>query len=203
LTLILIRKAVSLSMRKSLPRPSQNATNRVLIHRRTKMQRWKRSWTRMSVGLLAIAGLFAGAAGAQPQPRVDAVKQYLSLSDTQVQALVNNREMGHKEAQPIADQIKTKARTLADHRRNGTGDAQTLGQLMVEIREQRKTLQPLLARVHDQALAILTPDQRAKLTALLDSQGRRPELRQAARLGLLDRSQIRDQLQTGRQRRAR
>lgn len=134
------------------------------------------------IGLALISVSLAFGQGAQ---EAAALQGYLGLSDTQVSSLRQIRESARNEAKPLRDAMQTKARQLREYQRNGTGDAATLGQLMVDLREGRKQLQPLRTRAHDQAMAVLTPEQRTKLAQLESAAKSRRELRQAARLGLV------------------
>jgi hypothetical protein len=57
--------------------------------------------------------------------------------------------------------------------------------LQADIQAAEKQLQAIRAREHDQALTVLTPDQKTKIAALEAAAKLAPEIRQATRLGLL------------------
>ena len=133
------------------------------------------------------AALSVGLLAAQTANRVKAaeLKTYLGLSDTQASSLEQIRENARQEMQPLRDTLRTKAKALRDQTKAGSTDATALGQLMIDLQNARKALEPIQTRAHDQALAVLTPDQKTKLAQLEAGSNRGREWRQAVRLGLL------------------
>ena len=148
----------------------------------------KKSMLTAIPGLLLAVGLMQ----AQPRaPRVDELKTYLGLSDTQVQSLVQIRQDERKQVQAIQDGLRGKRQALQDALRNNSNDAAAIGQLMIDLRDGRAKEEPIRQQAHDQALAGLTPDQKTKLEALVMDTSHRRELREAIGLGLVDRGQLR------------
>jgi Spy/CpxP family protein refolding chaperone len=131
----------------------------------------------MSAGLLAAQASTGRAAG---------LKTYLGLSDTQVSSLQQIQAAARKEMQPLRETIQQKAKALRDQSQAGSTDAAALGQLIIDLRSTRQQLEPIRMRAQDQAKAVLTPDQQAKLAGLQNNAGHRRELQQARRLGLLN-----------------
>jgi Spy/CpxP family protein refolding chaperone len=137
---------------------------------------------RFLVTLAVTAGIVAAQQNTAPDLRA-----YLGLSDTQASSLRQIRENARKDAAPLRQTIQEKARAIREQNQAGTANATALGQMMIDLQNARKQLAPLRMRAHDQAMAVLTPDQQAKLTQLEAGAKRGKELRQAVRLGLVDR----------------
>ncbi|MBI5280132.1 MAG: periplasmic heavy metal sensor [Candidatus Solibacter usitatus] len=130
-------------------------------------------------GRARMAGAMGGGAG------LDALKQSLGLTDQQVERLRGLRKEQMQSLRPQAEKIRDNRRALAEAMRSANPDAGQVGQLMVE---QRKLAESLRGAHKDRgagALAILTPEQQARLRALQDAQALLPAARQAAALGLI------------------
>lgn len=127
----------------------------------------------------ALAGPMRGTA------QLDALKQNLGLTDQQVDQLRTLRKEQMQSLRPQAEKMRENRRALAEAMKSANPDANQVGQLMVE---QRKLAESLRAAHKDRgagALAILTPEQQAKLKALQDAQALMPAARQATALGLI------------------
>ena len=144
---------------------------------------------------LALAGL-TFAQGPAPGPGQQgprgpivpaALKTYLALSDTQVQALIDLRKTQAEENKPILEQIRTKAEALREEMNKTSPDPAVVGKLMVEMKQLRESLKEGRGEVNPAAVAILTPEQQAKLKALSDALTLAPAANQAAGLGLIAR----------------
>jgi Spy/CpxP family protein refolding chaperone len=141
------------------------------------------------------AGLIAGLGVAQPRraglgPGRDvgagALKEYLGLSDAQVQQI---REIAKQQAEgvkPIADQMREKANALREEMKKESPDQAKVGQLSVDLKNLREQMKSKRAARGDSISAILTPEQRTKLKALEEAAKLGPAVRQAAALGLID-----------------
>jgi Spy/CpxP family protein refolding chaperone len=130
-----------------------------------------------------MAGGMAG--GGAALANADALKTALGLTDAQVQQLRDLRKLQADAAKPIMDEIRGKRQAVADAMKSATPDSTLIGQLMVDIRKLNDSLKGLRADREAKALAILTPDQKTKLTALQDAQKLMPAVAQATALGLL------------------
>lgn len=119
----------------------------------------------------------------------DALKTALGLTDTQVQQLRDLRKQQADAAKPTMDQIRAKRQSLAEAMKSTTPDSALVGQLMVDIRKLGDSLKGLRDERETKALALLTPDQKTKLTALQQAQKLMPAVAQATALGLLEPSQ--------------
>ena len=115
-----------------------------------------------------------------------ALKTALGLTDPQVQQLRDLRKQQAEAAKPTMDQIRSKRQALAGAMENATPDSALVGQLMVDIRKLNESLKGLRDEREAKALALLTPDQKTKLTALDEARKLMPAVAQAAALGLLE-----------------
>ncbi|HEY3443303.1 MAG TPA: Spy/CpxP family protein refolding chaperone [Paludibaculum sp.] len=115
----------------------------------------------------------------------DALKTALGLTDAQVQQLRDLRTQQAEAAKPVMEQIRTKRQALAEAMKATSPDSVLIGQLMVDIRKLTDSLKSARADREAKALAILTPEQKTKLTALQEAQKLIPAVGQATALGLL------------------
>jgi len=126
------------------------------------------------------------AGGGAALANVDALKAVLGLTDTQVQQLRDLRKEQAEAAKPIMDEIRTKRQALAEAMKAATPDSVLVGQLMVDIRKLGDSLKGLRDQREVKALALLTPDQKKKLTTLQEAQKLMPAVAEATALGLLE-----------------
>ena len=139
--------------------------------------------------------VFAGVTFAQPprgpgqpgqqQPRVDEVKAYLGLTDSQIQGLEQLRRTEMDSLQQSRQDIAQKQQALQQQIRNGSTDAAALGRMLLDIENLRKQITQKQGSFHDQAVAILTAAQKTKLKTLEDAQKLGPEIHEATALNLL------------------
>jgi len=139
----------------------------------------------------AIAGTaLLGAQIVTPLPPIpapnSALIQYLGLSDAQVQALQDVQKSRNAANQAIYKQIGDKQMAINNLIASGSTDALQIGQLTIDINNLRKQLQTSGAPFHDQALAVLTPDQKNKLTGLTNALQLQPAAYQAINLNLIE-----------------
>lgn len=121
-----------------------------------------------------------------PAPYSNDAKQYLGLSDPQMQSLqtiVRNKDQAQ---QALWQQIGEKNRQLYQLLDAGTGSATQIGQLMLDIRNLEKQTPTLEAPYRQQALNVLTPDQKTKLGKLDEALKLQGTASQAAMLLLLE-----------------
>ena len=136
--------------------------------------------------LTAILTTVATAASAATQTKAADLQAYLGLTDTQASALQQIRESERAEVKPLREAIQAKAKAIRQQTKVGAANPAELGQMMIDVQNARQQIEPIRTRAHDQSMAVLTPDQKAKLTQLESGGAQKGrELRQAARLGLL------------------
>lgn len=141
------------------------------------------------------AGLIAGLSVAQPRgagrgPGRDAgtgaLKEYLGLTDAQVQQIREVTKQQMEGVKPLADQMREKGNALRDEMKKESPDQAKVGQLTVELKNLREQMKSKRAARGDSISAILTPEQRAKLKTLGEAAKLGPAARQAGALGLID-----------------
>ncbi|MCL4794336.1 MAG: periplasmic heavy metal sensor [Bryobacteraceae bacterium] len=137
-------------------------------------------------GLLLAQGPGQGPrAGGQP-PAPDALKTFLELTDAQVQQLVELRRSLPDTVKPFAEQIREKNQALREEMQKTNPDPAVVGKLMVEMKAIREQIHAEHAKLNDQAKALLTDAQKAKLAELEAAQKLAPAIRQAVGFGLID-----------------
>jgi hypothetical protein len=113
------------------------------------------------------------------------LKAYLNLTDTQVSALLQVQRERAEAERAIHQQMGEKQRALDALLQAGSRDAMQVGQLMIDIAALRKGL-PLAGSYRESSLAILTPDQKAKLPALVLALAQQNTAWQAVNWNLID-----------------
>ena len=120
-----------------------------------------------------------------PAPNT-ALMQYLSLTDSQVQALQGVQSNHNAANQAIYKQISDKQTAINNLIAAGSSDALQIGQLTLDINHLRKQLQTSGAPFRDSALAVLTQDQKTKLPGLTNALQLQPAAYQAINMNLID-----------------
>ena len=141
--------------------------------------------------LLSAVGLFAqGPVNSQVpryQPNYDALKSVVDLTDEQIAQLRKFQQDRMTASQALYQQIGQKQNVLNQMLEAGSPDATTVGNLTIEISTLRKQTNPgNAASIHQQALGVLTDDQKSKLQGLQDSLKLREAGDQALSLNLLE-----------------
>ena len=122
----------------------------------------------------------------------ESLRAYLNLTDAQSQALQTVLAAKNRAEQAIYEEARQKQIQLDNLMRNSSTDYLLIGRLTVEIRDIYKKL-PLSAEPYrSQALAVLSPDQRAKLPALSNALTLMPAANDAVFFSLIDRPQVPD-----------
>ncbi|QOY85356.1 Spy/CpxP family protein refolding chaperone [Paludibaculum fermentans] len=121
----------------------------------------------------------------QPAGNADALKQYLGLTDAQVQQLKDLRKQQAESQRPVMEQIRDKRQQLRDAVRAANPDAALIGQLTVDIKKLTESMLANRTDLQAKAQALLTPDQKTKMAALEQAQKLMPAAGQATSLGLL------------------
>lgn len=114
----------------------------------------------------------------------DALKNYLSLSDSQITAIQESRKAQREQMKANFPELQAKHKAMQDALQSGTADATTLGNMLLDAQAARKKVQAERQTAHEQLLNTLTPDQKTKLDELKGKRGD-AAARQAMRLGLL------------------
>jgi len=138
---------------------------------------------RTPVLVAAVAGMLA--AQAPVPPGVDALKSYLNLQDAQIQALQQLRQQKIQATQALFAELASKQQSLREQLDRGSTDAAALGKLLLEAESVRKRLIQTRDSYHNQALNVLTAEQKNKLASLEQARKLAPVIWQAQALGLL------------------
>ncbi len=143
------------------------------------------------LALLPILAVWLCVASAQtptvpPAPSLDALKQYLNLTDQQVQQLLDLRRQEAEAVRAIREQILTKRQTLREKLQAGA-PAQEIGTLNLEIHQLHQQVLTIHEQYHQKALAILDASQQQKLAQLEEAARLMPAIGQARALGLIAR----------------
>ena len=109
---------------------------------------------------------------------VPAVKEFLGLSDQQVQQLVQLRRDEQAALKPIRAQIQEKAKALNEARQATSPDPATVGKLVLDMQELRKQVRTINEDYHARALALLDSAQKEKLDNLQQAARRAARSRQ-------------------------
>jgi Spy/CpxP family protein refolding chaperone len=121
----------------------------------------------------------------RPAAQLTALKDYLGLTDAQVASLRDARTKQAEANKPLRDQLQTKVAALRTEMQKANPDASVVGNLQVEIKRLREQLRTSRHAVNADALAILSPDQQAKLKALEEARKLFPAAAQAGAMGLI------------------
>lgn len=137
----------------------------------------------LTVPWLAVALM---AQPAPPQaPPVQALKQFLSLTDAQVTQLAQLRREQGQTVQVINQQIREKEAALRELLQSGSSDAATVGRLVLDVNALRKQIRETDERYQAQARQVLTAAQQEKLGALVEAARLQPAIAQAISLNLI------------------
>jgi Spy/CpxP family protein refolding chaperone len=123
---------------------------------------------------------------ARPAPPVDAVKQALNLTDAQITQLEQLQQSARTAAQPLEAQIRTRQQALNQAMQQTSPDPLAVGRLMAEIKDLREQIRLTTGKLHSQAVALLTAEQKTKLKALEDAAKLQPAVGQAVMLNLIE-----------------
>ena len=141
----------------------------------------------MTLRAIALVTTVAGMLLAQaPAPlRWDALKNYLNLQDSQIQSLQQLRQQEMQALRPLATELAARYRSLREQLDRGSTDAAALGKLLLEAEAVRKRLIQTRDSYRNQALNVLTAEQKNKLASLEQARKLAPVIWQAQALGLL------------------
>ncbi len=141
---------------------------------------------------LVLTAALAAAAFAQPPHRMGgrpgepkALAEYLGLSEDQVTRLRNMNRDAMKQAQPSRDQMREKARALRQAMDSANPDANAVGRATIEMQQLRRTERESMIQARQNALSVLTEEQRTKLAALENARKLQPAIGEAMMMHLL------------------
>ena len=170
---------------------------------------WKYGW--IVLGVLAAASLLAQYGGpggtrlqatmkapARQAPAIDSLREFLNLSDVQIQQLQSLSEQSRTSMKAISERARSNQAALHQLTNSGVeADAVKADELVIEAKALRTQLQSSCQELAGKAMAVLTPEQQQRLATLastIDEQrdaapGLMPEswpmLNAAAQLGLM------------------
>lgn len=123
-----------------------------------------------------------------PPPAVafDELKQFLGLSEAQVEQLRRILEEKSNERQKAFEQVVQKQNELNALLQNGSRDVVRIGQLTLDIHLLLAQPEPPGLQWRQRALAVLTPEQRTKLATLDQAMKLYNPAQQAVTLDLID-----------------
>ena len=123
--------------------------------------------------------------GPPPQRGIQALQQYLGLTDDQTQQIEKARVAGRDTERGLAERLRAKDAELRALLESGTADAGVVGKMALEVDALRSQMKQLADAAHQNVLGILSSEQAAKLQTLEEAAKLRPEIEGAAGLGLL------------------
>lgn len=140
---------------------------------------------------LAATALFAQGPGGPRMHRMSEpaktteVQSYLNLTDAQISTLQQLRQSEMTALKPIFQQIGPLRQSLREQEQSGSADATAVGKLVLSIQTLEQQAAPIRASFQQQAQAVLTADQKTKLTALQSAASLMPAIHEATGLNLM------------------
>lgn len=147
----------------------------------------------MNLRLIAITLLSTAVFAQGPPPRrhamtaekTTAVQSYLNLTDAQISSLQQLRQSEMAALKPIFQQIGPLRQSLRTEEQASGADATAIGKLVLSIQTLEQQAAPIRSSYQQQALAVLTADQKTKLAALQSAAALMPAIHEALGLNLL------------------
>jgi periplasmic protein CpxP/Spy len=146
---------------------------------------------RLIVITLAASALFAQGPGGprmhrmSPQAKTTEVQSYLNLTDAQISTLQQLRQSEMAALKPIFQQIGPMRQSLRSQAQSSSADATAVGKLVLSIQSLEQQAAPIRSSFQQQALNVLTADQKTKLAALQSAAALMPTIHEATALNLL------------------
>jgi len=149
------------------------------------------NWRFLSIVGFAAALLAQGPGGPRMHrmgmtPKATEAQSYLNLTDAQVTSLQQLRQAEITALKPIFQQIAPLRDSLRTQTQSGSADPAAIGKLVLSIQALEQQISTTRSSYHDQALALLTADQKSKLAALQSAADLMPTIHQAMGLNLLN-----------------
>jgi len=123
--------------------------------------------------------------GMSAQGKTTEVQSYLNLTDAQISTLQQLRQSEMAALKPIFQQIGPLRQSLHSQTQSSGADATAVGKLVLSIQNLEQQAAPIRSSFQQQALAVLTADQKTKLAALQGAAALMPAIHEAAGLNLL------------------
>jgi Spy/CpxP family protein refolding chaperone len=144
----------------------------------------------VSITLAATAMFAQGPGGFRGHPmstqaKTTEVQSYLNLTDAQISSLQQLRQTEMAALKPIFQQIGPLHESLRAQSQSSGADATAVGKLVLSIQSLEQQAAPIRSSFQQQALAVLTADQKTKLAALESAAALMPTIHEAAALNLL------------------
>lgn len=139
-----------------------------------------------ALGYAQFGGRGPRGAAADGAPPAEAAKTYLALTDSQVTGFQAVRQTAQTGAQPLLEQVRTKQQALRAALNATNVDAAAVTALRAEIAALEVQLKTIRDNARAQMVALLGPDQKAKLATLEAASALHAEIAGAAGIGLLD-----------------
>ncbi|HYL74369.1 MAG TPA: periplasmic heavy metal sensor [Bryobacteraceae bacterium] len=128
--------------------------------------------------------LFAQDPAASPQP--PDLKNFLNLSDAQIQSLVQLQQQKGQTLQPVVQQVMQTQMKLQQLLASPNPDPATVGQLVIAMNALGGQAQQIAGNFQQKATDVLQADQKTKLPPLQLALELHPVALQAVSLGLLN-----------------
>jgi Spy/CpxP family protein refolding chaperone len=113
------------------------------------------------------------------------VQSYLNLTDAQISSLQTLRQSEMAALKPIFQQMGPLHESLRTQSQSSSADATAVGKTVLSIQSLEQQAAPIRASYQQQALAVLTADQKTKLAALQSAAALMPTIHEATSLNLL------------------
>jgi Spy/CpxP family protein refolding chaperone len=123
--------------------------------------------------------------GMSAPAKTNEVQSYLSLTDAQISSLQQLRTAEAAALKPIYQQSGPLRQSLRTQEQGSSADAAEVGKLVLSIRSLEAQAAPIRASYQQQALAVLSADQKTKLAALQSAAALMPAIHEATALNLL------------------
>ncbi len=135
------------------------------------------------IGLFMAAAVWAQTTA--PAQTASPLKDYLSLTDTQVQSIRTIRQQTQQATASLRQQVAADEKKLQTGLANGAA-AVELGQILLDAQALRKQIGTQQTAAQTQIQAVLTADQKTKLQTLSAAAKLLPLVRQAEAMGLIE-----------------
>ncbi len=117
---------------------------------------------------------------------IEHLKSFLSLTDSQVQAMQQSRTAQRESMRANSEELRSKESALREQMQSGAADPATVGRLVIETQAARKKMQSARKASSEQFLSSLTAEQRTKLQTLQEAAKLQPAIHEAMGLGLIE-----------------
>lgn len=140
--------------------------------------------------LLLAAAVFAqGPPNAQPQPSSNALRQYLHLTDAQVQKMREAGDAARRQAaekeKALRPEIEQKHAALRELMGKSSPDAAAVGKAMLEIQDLERQIQQAHESARNGFVQVLNEEQKARFRAVMDAALLPQAVREAVQMGLV------------------